>query len=76
MISVLEKLSLFRLTVLISLVDGSLLEEKSSFKMLELSFSSKLDWSSYIVSIAKTDFKEIGGRDWFWEVFFSRCCFL
>ena len=71
MISVLEKLSLFRLTVLISLVDRSLLEEKSSFKMLELSFSSKLDWSSYIVSIAKTDFKKIGGRDWFWEVFFS-----
>ena len=51
---------MFALTVLISLVDGSLLEEKSSFKMLELSFSSKLDWSSYIVSIAKTVFKKIG----------------
>ena len=35
-------------------MDGSVLEEKSSFKMLGLSFSSKLDWSSYIISIAKT----------------------
>ena len=26
--------------------DGSVLEEKSSFKMLELTFSSKLDWGS------------------------------
>ena len=30
------------------------LEEKSSYKMVELSFSSKLDWDSYIVSITKT----------------------
>ena len=35
-------------------MDGSVLEEKSSFKMLGLTFSSKLDWSSYIVVIAKT----------------------
>ena len=35
-------------------VDGSVLEEKSSFLMLTLYFSSKSDWSSYIVSIAKT----------------------
>ena len=35
-------------------VDGSVLEEKSSFKMLELTFSFKLDWSFYIISIAKT----------------------
>ena len=35
-------------------MDGSILEEKSSFKMLGLTFSSKLDWSCYIVSIAKT----------------------
>ena len=35
-------------------MDGSLLEEKSSFKMLGLFFSSKLDWGSHIVSIAKT----------------------
>ena len=33
---------------------GSTLEEKSSFKMLELSFSRILDWSSYIASITKT----------------------
>ena len=38
---------------------GSILEEKSSFKMLGLTFSSKLDWSSYIVSIAKTASKKI-----------------
>ena len=41
-------------------IDGSFLGEKSSFKMLRLTFSSKLDWSSYIVSIAKTAFKKIG----------------
>ena len=32
---------------------GSVFEEKSSFKMLGLTFSSKLDWGSYIISIAK-----------------------
>ena len=31
-------------------MDGSVLEEKPSFKMLGLTFSSKLDWDSYIVS--------------------------
>ena len=41
-------------------MDGSILEEKTSFKMLGLTFSSKLDWGSYIVSIAKTAFKKIG----------------
>ena len=40
-------------------MDGSVLEEKSSFKMLELTFSSKLDWGSYIISIAKTASKKI-----------------
>ena len=35
-------------------MNGSVLEEKSSFKMLGLTFSSKLDWGSYIISIAKT----------------------
>ena len=35
-------------------MDGSVLEEKSAFKMLGLTFSSKLDWGSYIISIAKT----------------------
>ena len=63
----LEKLNLFRLTGLLTLVlmvkmkmDGSVLEEKSSFKMLRLSFSSKLDRGFYIISIAKTAFKKIG----------------
>ena len=32
--------------------DWSVLEEKLSFKMLGLTFSSKLDWGSYIHSIA------------------------
>ena len=41
-------------------MDGSVLEEKSSFKMLGLTFSSKLDWGSYIISIAKTASKKIG----------------
>ena len=39
---------------------GSILEEKSSLKMLGLTFSSKLDWCSYIISIAKTASKKIG----------------
>ena len=41
-------------------MDGSVLEEKSSFKMPWLSFFSKLDWVSYIISIAKTASKKIG----------------
>ena len=41
-------------------MDGPVLEEKSSFKMLGLTFSSKLDWGSYITSIAKTASKKIG----------------
>ena len=41
-------------------MDGSVLEEKSSFKMLGLTFSSKLDWGSYIISIAKTASMKIG----------------
>ena len=41
-------------------IDGSVLEEKSSFKMLGLTFSPKLDWGSYIIFIAKTASKEIG----------------
>ena len=40
-------------------MDRSFFEEKSSFKMLGLTFSSKLDWGSYITSIAKTSSKEI-----------------
>ena len=41
-------------------IGGSILEEKSSFKMLGLTFSSKSDWGSYIISIGKTASKEIG----------------
>ena len=41
-------------------MDGSAPEEKSYFKMLELTFSSKLDWGSYMVSIDKTASKKIG----------------
>ena len=39
---------------------GSVLEEISSLKMLGLTFISKLDWGSYIISIAKTASKKIG----------------
>ena len=41
-------------------MDESVLEEKTYFKMLGLTFSFKLDWSSYIVSTAKTASKKIG----------------
>ena len=41
-------------------MDGSVLEQKSSSKMLGLTFSSKLNWHSYIISIAKTASKKIG----------------
>ena len=41
-------------------MDGSVLEEKSSFMMLGLTFPFKLDWGSYIISIAKTASKKIG----------------
>ena len=41
-------------------MDGSVLKEKLSFKMPGLTFSSKLDWGSYIISIAKTASKKIG----------------
>ena len=41
-------------------MDGSVIEEKSPRKILELYFSSKLDWDSYIISIAKIVSKKIG----------------
>ena len=41
-------------------MDGSVLEAKSSFEMLGLSFSSKLHWGIYIVCVAKATFKKIG----------------
>ena len=41
-------------------MDGSHLEKKSSFRMLDVSFSSKLDLGSYITSIAGTASKKVG----------------
>ena len=41
-------------------INGFILEEKSSFKMLGMTFFSKLDWNSYIISIAITAPKKIG----------------
>ena len=41
-------------------MDGSVLEERLSFKILGLTFYSKLDWGSYIISIGKTIYKKIG----------------
>ena len=41
-------------------MDGFVLEGKSSFKILVLTFSSKLDKGSYIIFIAKTASKKIG----------------
>ena len=35
-------------------MDGSVFEEKSYFKMLGLTFFSKLDWGSYMIFIAKS----------------------
>ena len=66
LISMLEKLSWFSFdwssnngSINVKM-DGSVLEEKSSFKILGFTFASKLDWSSYIISIAKTASKKIG----------------
>ena len=41
-------------------MSGSVFEEKSSFKMLGLTFSSKLDWGSHMISIAKNVSRKIG----------------
>ena len=41
-------------------MNGSLLEKKSTLKMLGLNFSSQLDWGSYITFVSKTAFKKIG----------------
>ena len=42
-------------------MNRSVLVKKSSFKMLGLTFSSKLDWGSYMISIPKITSKKIGG---------------
>ena len=41
-------------------MDGYALEEKLSFKILGLTFSSKLGWGSFFISIAKIASKKIG----------------
>ena len=41
-------------------MDGSVLKEISSFKMVGLTFSSRLDWGSYSISVAKTASKRVG----------------
>ena len=41
-------------------MDMFVLEQKSSFRMLGLTFSSKLDWGCYIISSATTASKKIG----------------
>ena len=51
-------------------MDASVLEEKQSFKMLGLTFPSKLGWGSYIISIAKTASTKIGALIHF-KKFFS-----
>ena len=61
LISMLGKFKWFRLTGLIDVkMDGLVLEEKSFFETIGLTFSSKLDWGSHIISIAKTASKKIG----------------
>ena len=40
-------------------MEGSVLDKKSGLKILGLTFSSKLDWSSCIISIAETASKKI-----------------
>ena len=40
-------------------MDWSDLEEKSSLKMLGLTFSSKLDWGSYVISVAKAPLRKL-----------------
>ena len=65
LISMLKKLNLFRLAGLIILVllmwklMGPFLR-KNHFLRLGLPFSSKLNWYSYIISMAKTTAKKIG----------------
>ena len=40
-------------------IDGHVLGQKSSFEILGLTFSSKLDWSSQMISVTTTAFKKI-----------------
>ena len=56
-------------------MSGSVFKKKPSFKILGLSLSSKLDWGSYNVSIAKTASAKIGAliqsRPWVKLLFIS-----
>ena len=52
-------------------MDGSVLEEKSSFKLLGLTFASKLDRGSYVIFTAKTASKKIGALIRSMKFFFS-----
>ena len=65
LLSMLEKLNCFfngsnNTGAIYVKMNRSVLEEKSSFKMLELFFFAKLDLGSYIIFIAKTDSKKTG----------------
>ena len=51
-------------------MDGFVIEENSSFKVLGLTFSCKLDWGSYIASVAKSVSKKNWSLDSFYEVSF------
>ena len=64
LISMMEKLNWLHTGTIDVKMDGPVLEEKSSFKLLGLTFSSKLDLHSYIISIAKTASKKTGAL-WF-----------
>ena len=55
-------------------MDGSVLEEKSFFKTLGLTFSSELDWGFYIISIAKTATKKMGGLVCSMKFLFPEVC--
>ena len=49
----------YRSDAIVVKMDGSALEEKSTFKMMGLTFSSKSDWGPYIISVAETASKKI-----------------
>ena len=55
-------------------VDGSGFEEKS-FEMLQVTFSSKLDWGTCIISIAKTASMKIGALKLGSAIFYHFLCF-
>ena len=56
-------------------MDGSVVE-KSSFKVLGFTFSSKLGWGSYIISIATTASKKIESWMALWSFFLLKLLYL